>query len=582
MLPLNTPSRWFLLLATAASAALPGVAQEHAGSAPKPSATPSQAVRQVGSQKVVPSLKGLVFLSKSEDLQKNGSATPGISSGAVKMLDNADFRAQMSERLGYPLTFDGLNEITHSVVAYYRQHNHPLVDAVVPSQSVQSGVIQVIVTEYKVGQVRLEGNRWFSDSIVTAPFSLHHGDTVDSAELINELDAANTNPFRRVNLVYQPSAQPGYTDVVLQTQDRLPIRVFTGFDNSGTPITGRSRWDMGATWGNALWHDEQLSYQLSTSDDFFTGRSAAPGTPGGASFVGQFLTWSMPIRGRDSISLAGNYDRSVPSVGQDFGLLGKSWGASLRYNLALRRTSSFIQTASAGYDFKSTNNNLAFGGTQVMRNNAEVDQFAAGYSASLTDKWGSTSLNTNLFFSPGNISPNNTDGDFQPAVGQSGRAMASAHYTYWRSDLNRLTKLPAHAIWSMRVLGQTSTANLLYTEQLAGGGPDIMRGYDPNALLGDEGLIVSNELRSPVFQKTGETALGGMQVVTFWDFAHLTSVHDVPNAVNHLNGSSVGMGLRYNLRANITAKADYGLQLQHLPTADSRDHLVSFALTTSY
>jgi hemolysin activation/secretion protein len=93
---------------------------------------------------------------------------------------------------------------------------------------------------------------------------------------------------------------------------------------------------------------------------------------------------------------------------------------------------------------------------------------------------------------------------------------------------------------------------------------------------------MSNELRTPTFQKSGETVLGQIQFLTFWDFAHLSSVHDVPGAVNHLNGSSVGMGVRYNLRSNLTAKADYGWQLQHLPTGDGRDQLVSFGLMMSY
>jgi hemolysin activation/secretion protein len=543
---------------------------------------PAPSAQANGNPQVVPSLKGLVFLSKPEDVAKNGVSAPGVNTSALDML-GADFQQEMAEYLGRPLTLDGLNQITHRVVQYYRQHNHPLVDVVAPPQNVDSGVIQILVTEFRVGQVRVEGNQWFSDRVVAAAVTLQHGDTVDSQQLLNQLDAANTNPFRRVNLVYQPDAQQGYTDLVLQTQDRLPLRVFTGFDNGGTPVTGRSRWELGATWGNALWRDQQLSYQLSTSDNFFTGgMPSEDGRPGGASFVGQSLTWTMPIRSRDSISLTGNYDRSIPNIGQDFGLVGKSWGISSRYNLALRRTSSLIHTASIGYDFRSTNNNLAFGGAQVMRNTVEIDQFVAGYSANLTDHLGSTSLVTNLFFSPGNITPNNTNAAMQPAAGQSGRYFDAAHYTYWRSDLNRLTKLPAHAVWSVRAMGQTSTANLFYTEQLAGGGQEIMRGYDPNALLGDRGFLLSNELRSPSFLSNSERSLGTIQFLTFWDFAHLSSVHDVEGAVNHLNGSSIGIGTRYNLRSNLTAKADYGWQLQHLPNSDNRDQLVSFALVMSY
>jgi hemolysin activation/secretion protein len=123
----------------------------------------------------------------------------------------------------------------------------------------------------------------------SAPISFHHGDTVDTRKLLNELDAANSNPFRRVDLVYQPSSQPGCTDLVLNTRDRFPVTAYTGFDNSGTAATGRSRWNMGATWGNALWHDQQLSYQFSASDNFFSRN-------GPVGYLSNSLAWSMPVR----------------------------------------------------------------------------------------------------------------------------------------------------------------------------------------------------------------------------------------------------------------------------------------------
>ena len=155
----------------------------------------------------------------------------------------------MSAYIGQPLTFKGLTEITSKVSAFYKQANHPLVDVIAPEQDVTSGVVQIVVNEFRVGEVRVKGNRWFSDGVVSAPITLQHGDTVDSQKLLNQLEIANANPFRRVDLVYQPATQPGYTDLVLNTRDRFPFTAYTGFDNSGNPATGRSRWNLGATSG---------------------------------------------------------------------------------------------------------------------------------------------------------------------------------------------------------------------------------------------------------------------------------------------------------------------------------------------
>jgi hemolysin activation/secretion protein len=536
-----------------------------------------------GNTIIVPSLKGLAFVAAPRDVQKAGLTTPGVSVAAVPLLNQPAFLQQMNSYISQPLTFKRLNEITSKVSAFYKRQNHPLVDVIAPEQDVTTGVIQIVVNEFRVGEVRVEGNRWFSDNTVVAPIRFKHGDTINTQALLNELDAANANPFRRVDLVYQPSSQPGYTDLVLNTHDRFPVSVYTGFDNSGTPVTGRSRWNLGATWGNALWHDQQLSYQFSASDNFFTGNSAAaPGEPSGASYLSNTLIWTMPLRAYDSLSVFGSYQKSIPNIGASFGLVGKSGQASIRYNLGLHRTKRFVQALQLGYDFKTTNNNLDFGGTQVSRNTAEIDQFPVAYTANLTDNLGTSSFTTSVTFSPGGLTPDNHTDDFQPALNQSGIPGASARYTYWRTDFTRLNRLPEKAVWAFRMIGQTSSTNLLYTEKLLAGGQDLLRGYDPNSVAGDRGVIISNELRTPSFTPFPEHGLGQWQFVAFWDYAHLAAAQAIAGEVNELSASSVGPGVRYNLRSNLTARFDYGWQLVHLPNAGPRSHLASIALTMAY
>ena len=347
------------------------------------SAAPSNEASTV----IVPSLKGLVFVASPKDVQKSGSLATGISLSAVPLLNQPVFEQELTPYLGQPLTLKGLQEITGKVSAFCRRLNHPLVDVVAPEQDVTNGVVQIVVNEFRVGEVRVQGNRWFSDRIVGAAIDLQHGDTIDTQKLLGELDAANANPFRRVDLIYQPSSQPGYTDLVLNTKDRFPVRAYAGFDNSGTAVTGRSRWNLGATWGNALWHDQQISYQFSASNNFFSGSGV-----GGASFLGHSLSWSIPIRATDTLSVFGSYQTSTPNIGPDFGFLGKSGQASIRYGLGMHRTRHFVHTLQFGYDFKTTNNNLAFGGTQVSKTSAEIDQFPLAYAANATDPLGVSRL----------------------------------------------------------------------------------------------------------------------------------------------------------------------------------------------
>jgi hemolysin activation/secretion protein len=558
-----------LTLTLAAAALLPCFAQD------RPAAAASVSNPR-GSALVTPALKGLVFLPDQNLLRPNGIDAEGIIATGVDMLSGSSFRDVVTPFLGKPLTFDGLHQITHSVVVYYTARNHPLVNVVVPEQNVQNGVVQIVVTEFRVGSVRTKGNHWFSNSVIAAPVTLHHGDTINSTRILSDLDAVNANPFRHVNLVYEPASQPGYTDLILQTEDRLPVRFFTGFDNSGTAATGRNRWNAGVTWGDVFGLDQQLTYQFSSSTDLYSGSGRSPGSPSGLAFASHSLSWSMPLSFGDSVSVFGDYERTVPNIGPDLGLVGLAGQASIRYTHILPRTANFVQTLQAGYDFKSTNNDLDFGGVAVSSSSLEIDQFPVVYSANLTDHWGVSSSSTSLVYSPGALTPNNTAAAFQSAG--TGFGLASNRYFYLREDFNRLTRLPHGMVWASRVVAQASNAGLLYTEQLVAGGPDLLRGYQTNSILGDEGVILSNELRAPPLHHAFGQPIGRLQFLGFWDYGSLHASQAVPGYDSAVNASSMGAGVRYGLRSNVTAKFDYGWQLRSLPGAPGRGHVANIAL----
>lgn len=168
-----------------------------------------------------------------------------------------------------------------------------------------------------------------------------------------------------------------------------------------------------------------------------------------------------------------------------------------------------------------------------------------------------------------------------------GGGFASASYAYWRTDLSRLTKLPANLTWSSRLIGQVTTSSLLYTEQLAVGGPELLRGYDPYSLLGDNGVVLSNELRSPAFgprssaegnDRPGPSLWGQAQVLGFWDYASLHDNHSAEGYAANLDASSIGVGLRYDIRSYMALRLDYGWQLRQIPGIDGRGGLANIAL----
>ncbi len=553
------------------------VPTQPAPTAPGTAAMPQAIAREPGVL-VVPQLRGLAFVPDRDAVKPEGVTVTGISAAGLDPLADPDFMRIVSSYIGKPLTFGDLHAITQAVVTTYAAHGRPLVRAIVPEQNVDGGAIQVIVMEYKIGTVTVTGNRWFSDEQVAAPFRFHRGDTVTTEQISAALDTANANPFRRVELVYRPSVDVGYTDLVLQTQDRLPFRPYAGYDNSGPRATGRDRWNLGFNWGRAFGLDQQLSYQLTTSSDFWSGRRHPNGRKK-ASFVAHSLIWSAPLSWGDRITVFGAYERSYPNIGVDFDLVGKAGQASIRYQHRLPQWLGMTQDIQAGFDFKSTNNNLDFGGLRVSRSQTEIAQFLGIYSTTRPDRLGATSLVATLVYSPGGLTGANRDADFQPSLTKPGRLGAKANYFYSRGEIGRQTLLPLNAIWSLRLTGQISNRPLLETEQVSVGGIDLLRGYDPNAINGDQGIVVSNEIRTPNLVKVANSRLA---LLGFWDYASLTNKRPLPDQARHVRASSAGVGLRFNVAARVVVKADYGWQLKTLPRQVSKGNRGMVSMTVAY
>lgn len=506
---------------------------------------------------LTPALRGLVFLSDPAAVKTGGVAEEGLHLAGVPLLDTPAFREKLAARLNRPLTLGGLKEITRDAVLALRAADRPVVDVAAPEQNVRSGTIQLLVTVGRLGQVRAEGNRWFSSESLTSEVRIAPGAPIPGGALLDDLAWLNQNPFRRVDLVFARGAQPGETDVILSTQDRRPWRVYTGYDNSGTPLTDEDRLFAGFNWGDAFGLGHQLNYQFTTSPDF-------------EKMVAHSGSYVVPLPWRHTLTVFGSHAKSQPDI-PFFNLDGVSWQLGARYRVPLGSWRGIEQAVSAGLDFKRSDNDLAFGGVSVFSQATDVAQLVLGYEASLADRFGATSLGLTVALSPGGIGGRNSDSDYATA-----RADADAEYAYARLALERTTKLPAAFAWVVRGEAQLASTNLLGSEQLGFGGASSLRGYDEREVNGDGGFILVNELRGPSFSVV-KGAADQLTPLVFLDGGVAVVNDPLPGEERTRELLSTGLGLRYTLATNVIARADYGWQLRDSgvsPTGDNgRMHL---------
>lgn len=519
---------------------------------------------------LVDRLQGVFILSNPNQVRKEGvSSHRSVEPGDVALAHRPDFESAIQPYLGHPVTLKSLAEMTRAIVAYYRDHDRPVVNVYVPEQSITSGFVQVVVLESRVEKVDATGAHYFSNDYLKHDVTLRPGDPISSNQLRSDLNWINRNPFLQSDILMAPGDKPGTTDVLLRTQDRFPLRVYAGYEDSGNQFTGDERILTGFNYGNLFGVGQQLSYQFTSGENVnkFTAHSG---------------TYIIPLPWRHQLTFFGSYSNSSANLGPGLDTGGVNWQVSARYEIPLPGTDHFTESVTGGFDYKRSNNNLVFGGASIFNVYADTDQFVLGYQASYLDDYGSTSASATAFWSPGGLSNNNDDSDYMAT-----RVGARSNYTYGQLTLNRVTRLPFDFTWSVRGEVQESSANLLPSEQLGLGGYMTVRGYDEREVNGDNGFLVSTEVATPpvsIFQFFGVPKIKDqLQFLGFVDYGG-TSLHQVtPADVNpNTNLLGVGPGFRYVINPYVSVRFDYGFQLIDTGFDARHNSRAHFGILVSY
>jgi hemolysin activation/secretion protein len=499
-------------------------------------------------------LKGLVFLRDKGLVSERSftASSPAVDVSQMAGLTDAHFSEQFTPYLGHELKMSDLEAIRTVTINYFRARQKPFVDVSIPPQKITTGVIQVIVTEYKVGRIKVEGARYFSPSLIDRISGLQAGQTLKLDDLQSNLDRLNRNPFLNVDAVFQPGAQPSQTDIQLKAKDQFPLRVYSGFDNLGTRGLGTQEFNTGVNWGNAFGTGQILSYQFTRSLS--------------GAYSSHSISDAIPLRWGDQVLIFGSYALQHPMLASIFNDRGHSGQASARYVHFLPRFHRLTQQIEAGYDFKTTDNTLEFAGFHVFGSEAEVNQFPLIYDATLPDRFGHTAFENTFVYSPGNLTPNNTTAALQMLVPGS-----KAAYFYNRSMITRTTPLPKQFSAVSRVTLQASDHNLPYSEQIGGGGVGSVRGYYTDTAFGSQGSLFSQEIRLPSFAPSRSFDRASQlpdraQVGIFFDYADLRQVTPIPDMKNRVQLSSAGFLMRYSTSRFFDTEFDMGRRLRAAPT----------------
>jgi hemolysin activation/secretion protein len=233
----------------------------------------------------------------------------------------------------------------------------------------------------------------------------------------------------------------------------------------------------------------------------------------------------------------------------------------MRYEIPLPSTAHFTESIQGGFDFKRSDNSLAFGVLSLANTNTDIDQLVGSYQATYADDLGSTFFSGTGYWSPGDISEYNSNGYYATQ-----RAGSRANYIYGQLAIDRTTRLPLDFTWRVRGLLQESDTNLLPSEELGLGGDETVRGYEEREVNGDNGFFASTEVATPPVSVANLVGLKAvkdqLQFFGFLDYGGTTLEHVTASDVNpNSNLLSAGPGVRYIINPYLTFRFDYGFQM---------------------
>lgn len=512
---------------------------------------------------IVDSLNAIIVLDdKSKvDPEDAFAEARGVSynfDAQTSLVYGSEIKQILRRNLGQPITLRRLNEMSRDIIKAYRRCGQPVVDVQIPEQKITSGSVQIVVIESRIDRILVSGGEYSNscalrDEITNSVV----GNRIYESCLQEDLFWLNRSPFRRVELDLQSGSKDQTSDLLFNVHDVRPVRGYVGYEDTGVETLGRERLIGGLVLGDVFGQDGRLGYQYTTDADMSALHAHA------ASYQVDF--------GREWSLLAyGSWASSSPTLPAPLIQSGESWQAGLAMSQYAIRTATEEQSISLGIDFKSTDNSLEFGTTNVSTSTADLIQLNIGYDGLWRQRNGNfLSLSYDLNIGPGSgFTSNSSAANFS-----SIRAATDPSYFYWRSQASARAALGSKFEFRGNAVGQISNDRLLFSETLGLGGYDSVRGYDQRTLNGDSGWILNLEVGPNPWNRERFGQQTSTRIFTFADFGQASTKGSVVGEIGDEIISSVGIGMRYSVSNRCNLRLDYGHAFSSPPGVTSRDRI---------
>ncbi len=485
--------------------------------------------------------------SSKEPVSQAGSTVQVVVRGFTfsnyeGLATEAELQGVVAGFIGKSLTFGELNGLTDKVTALLKTKGYLQARAYLPQQDITSGIINITISQVKSdGSLTIRRSKSaricpdFLHSIAQSP--LHAGKPIKEEELERALLLINDLPGVSAKASLVPGSAPGTSGVEVSVKEG---RLFSGMlygDNEANRYVGTWRGNAMISVNDPFHHGDQLTLLLIEASGLAQGR----------------VGYSFPIA-FDGLRANLAYTGMCYELGSDLAPLhykGDSNSIDAGLSFPLLRTRNANLTVSASYGYRGLIDNQA----DVNIHDKQINNGTFIISGDRYDKLlggGYTSYNVGI--TKGSMH------ELSSLTADDARInRTEGSYTRFNFGLARLQRLSGHVNLNLSGRAQLAAGNLDSSEKFSLGGPNGLRAYPIGEASGDQGELLSAELRIalPLAPKSGH-----LQLIGFYDAGHITLHNeryagDISTATGRndywLLGAGAGLNYTYSGRFSLRA-----------------------------
>ncbi len=473
---------------------------------------------------------------------------------------DSDLTDLLEPYLGEHFGIDGLSSAVDEVSQALQNDGFSFHRAVLPPQTLDSGVVRIQIVKFDLGNIRVQGNEHFSEqNILNSLPELVSGQAPNNQKLSRSLKIANQHIAKSTQVSLRQGLEADTIDADIRVSDRDSQAIYFALDNTGTEETEDERLTVSYQQANLFDRDHTLTASLTTS-------------PADTEKASQFgVSYRVPLyeHGAALEFLVSASEVDSGEVANNFEVSGEGTVFSALYSRPILTDGSYNHEWSLGFQDKLFENDISFAGVpigeDVKSRPLELRYQVSNYlQSSLFNAYISVAAN----LSGGS---DNEDEDYElvrtGATADWSVTRFGADYSYFFDNQWRV---------SGQLDAQQSSDPLISGEQFGAGGMSSLRGFEERSVLGDSGYRMRLEAGAPPLTSAN------IQLIGFIDAANLELEDAQPGEDDSVSVSSIGLGLRWSWRQQLSLGIDYGQINEGSGDQEDGDSKIHFNLVYRY